>query len=69
LGGSDVFGAWLLDSRGWSFPELVWLNAGTTALVLLFVPLLPRAIVDHRDRDTSAQALASAAEPGRAPAT
>jgi len=67
LGGSDVFGAWLLDSRGWSFPELVWLNAGTTALVLLFVPLLPRAIVDHRDRDTSPPTVAPAAEPGRAP--
>jgi hypothetical protein len=62
LGGSDVIGAWLLDSRGWSFPELVWLNAGTTAVVLLFVPLLPRAIVDHRDRDTP-QAVAPAAEP------
>ena len=62
LGGSDVIGAWLLDSRGWTFPELVWLNAGTTAVVLLFVPLLPRAIVDHRDRDIP-QAVAPAAEP------
>src|SRR5262249_61267482 len=62
LGGSDVIGAWLLDSRGWSFTELVWLNAGTTAVVLLFVPLLPRAIVDHLGRDTP-QAVAPAAEP------
>src|SRR5215475_4672488 len=62
LGGSDVIGAWLLDSRGWTFPELVWLNAGTTAVVLFFVPLLPRAIVDHRDRETL-QAVAPAAEP------
>jgi len=67
LGGSDVLGAWLLDSRGWTFPELVWLNAGTTALVLLFVPLLPRAIVDHRDRDTLPQTVSPSAEPGRAP--
>jgi len=69
LGGSDVFGAWLLDSRGWSFPELVWLNAGTTALVLLFVPLLPRAIVDHRDRDATTHPVAPAPEPDRSPAT
>jgi MFS family permease len=54
LGGSDVIGSWLLDSRGWSFHELVWLNAATTALVLLFVPLLPRAIVDRRDSDVPA---------------
>src|SRR5207245_6701040 len=30
LGGSDVIGSWLLDSRGWVFHELVWLNAGPT---------------------------------------
>jgi len=57
-GGSDVLGAWLLDSRGWTFPELVWLNASTTALILLFVPLLPHAIVDYRDRDASPEAAA-----------
>jgi len=49
LGGSDVIGSWLLDSHGWVFPQLVWLNAGTTALVLLFVPFLPRAIVGTKD--------------------
>ena len=67
LGGSDVFGAWLLASRAWSVPELVWLNAATTAVVLLFVPLLPRAIVDHRDRDTTTHAVAPAPGPDRAP--
>jgi len=61
LGGSDVIGAWLFDSRGWAFGELVWLNAGTTALVLFFVPLLPQAIVDYRDRDASPQTAAPAA--------
>jgi MFS family permease len=59
-GGSDVIGAWLLDSRGWTFPELVWLNAATTGLVLLFVPLLPRPIVDYQDRDISPPAAAPA---------
>jgi len=51
LGGSDVIGSWLVDSRGWAFHELVWLNAGTTALILLFIPVLPRAIVGRRDGD------------------
>jgi MFS family permease len=49
LQGSDVIGSWLVDSHGWSFHELVWLNAGTTALVLVFLPLLPRAIMSTRD--------------------
>src|SRR5438067_11752541 len=47
FGGSDVIGSWLLDSRGWVFHELVWINAGTAALVLLFIPLLPRAVMSR----------------------
>jgi len=65
LGGSDVIGAWLLDSRGWSFHELVWLNAATTAVVLVFVPLLPRATVDHPDKNAPTEA---ASPPSAAPA-
>ena len=49
LSGSDLIGSWLLDSHGWAFPQLVWLNAGTSALVLVFVPLLPRALLRARD--------------------
>jgi MFS family permease len=49
LGGSDVVGSKLVDSYGWSFHELVWLNAGTTALVLVFIPLLPRLIMKRKD--------------------
>ena len=52
LQGSDVIGSWLLDTHGWSFPQLVWLNAGTTALVLVFIPLLPRLLMLHRDGET-----------------
>ena len=55
LGGSDVIGSWLLDSRGWSFPHLVWLNAGTTALVLVFIPLLPRLLVLRRDGEAAVE--------------
>ena len=49
ISGSDVLGSWLIDSHGWAFHQLVWLNAGTTALVLCFIPLLPRLIVSRRD--------------------
>ena len=53
LGGSDVIGSWLIDSRGWVFHELVWLNAGTTALVLFFIPLLPRAVMVRKDGEVA----------------
>ena len=49
LQSSDVIGSWLVDSHGWTFHQLVWLNAGTTALVLIFLPLLPLAIMSTRD--------------------
>jgi hypothetical protein len=46
---SDVFGSWLMDHHHVSFSKLVWLNAGTTALVLFVIPLLPRALIERRD--------------------
>jgi predicted MFS family arabinose efflux permease len=49
LGGSDVIGSKLVDSYGWAFHQLVWLNAGTTALVLVFIPFLPRSIMNRKD--------------------
>jgi len=51
LGGSDVIGSWLVDSRHWVFHELVWLNAGTTAIILFFIPFLPRAVMSRKDGD------------------
>src|SRR5262245_10696511 len=54
ISGSDVLGSWLIDTHGWAFHQLVWLNAGTTALVLCFIPLLPRAIVARRDGEPAA---------------
>ena len=69
LKGSDVIGSWLIDSHGWSFHHLVWLNAGTTALILVFIPFLPRLIMEHKDGDV-APAPASMAPPvGPAAAT
>jgi len=68
LGGSDVMGSWLIDSRGWAFHELVWLNAGTTALILLFIPFLPRAIVSRKDGEAATGAGGGAPPTEPAPA-
>jgi len=46
---SDIVGSWLIEQHHVSFFSLVWLNAGTTALVLLAVPFLPRDLIDRRD--------------------
>jgi hypothetical protein len=54
LGGSDLVGSWLIDSQGWVFHQLVWLNSGTTALILLFVPFLPRVILNRKDGEVAA---------------
>ena len=46
---SDIFGSWLIDQHHVSFFHLVWLNAGTTALILLVIPLLPKILIEARD--------------------
>ena len=48
---SNLAGSWLYEHLHWNFKNLVWLNAGTTALVLLIVPLIPAALMDRRDGD------------------
>ena len=48
---SDVFGSWLFARYHVHFMQLVWLNAGTTALTLLAVPLLPGRIVKPREEE------------------
>ena len=45
---SDVFGSWLFAHYHLNFMNLVWLNAGTTALALLAIPFLPARIVAAR---------------------
>lgn len=50
---SDVFGSWLMDQHHVSFLRLVWLNAGTTALVLFVIPLLPSTLIERRDTTRS----------------
>jgi predicted MFS family arabinose efflux permease len=46
---SDWTGSTLFTRYGLTFHHLVWLNAGTTALVLLAVPFLPSALLRSRD--------------------
>jgi hypothetical protein len=46
---SDYAGAYLYGNLHWKFGSLVWVNALSTAAVLLFVPLLPRALVAARE--------------------
>jgi Na+/melibiose symporter-like transporter len=48
-----VFGVTVLQ-QGVSFNSLIWLNAITTALVLVAIPLLPRTLTDHRDGEEAA---------------
>jgi Na+/melibiose symporter-like transporter len=49
---SDFIGSWLYTSMGLAFKELVWVNSGTTILVLLAVPFLPAVLMNRRDGDT-----------------
>lgn len=49
LGLSDVLGSKLLHHLHWTFTGLVLVNAATTALVLVFIPLLPRVLMNRHD--------------------
>ncbi|HVZ86318.1 MAG TPA: MFS transporter [Polyangia bacterium] len=46
---SDVLGSYLYGKYHVGFKQLVWLNAGSSAAVLLFVPLLPAALLAGRE--------------------
>jgi hypothetical protein len=48
---SDLIGSSLADKHHWSFSRLVWLNAITTVICLIVVPLLPRVLMNRRDGD------------------
>ena len=49
LFGTDVLGSKLVDEYGVKFNQLVFLNAGSTLVVLLLVPFLPRALTAYKD--------------------
>ena len=62
---SDVIGSHMFDGKvellgvkyvfhKFQFTELVWVNAGTTALVLVVIPFLPGYLVDRKEGETAA---------------
>ncbi|MCX6369389.1 MAG: MFS transporter [Armatimonadetes bacterium] len=46
---SDWVGSTLFTKYGFDFSHLIWLNAGTTALVLLVIPFLPKTLMEKTD--------------------
>lgn len=46
---SDPLASWLADRWHFTFHNLVWLNAGATALAIFAVPFLPGLLVDRPD--------------------
>lgn len=46
---SDYSGSWLYDHWHMTFRNLIWLNAGTTLIVLLAIPILPAALMSRHD--------------------
>ena len=51
---SDFFGSSWFEKFGNSFTPMVWINSGTSALVLLAIPFLPKSLVAHTDGQPSA---------------
>jgi hypothetical protein len=56
LGISDLFGSYLHDRFHFGLKPLIGLNAACTAAVLLYLPLLPRALFARREGKASAAA-------------
>jgi len=51
---SDPLGSYLYSQHHVGFKQLVWLNAGSSAAVLLFLPALPRALLAGREQSRAA---------------
>lgn len=49
VSGSDLLGSWIYEKLNHSFAGMILLNSGSSALVLLVIPFLPRLLVIHRD--------------------
>jgi predicted MFS family arabinose efflux permease len=54
VNGADWVGSWLMQTWHWSFSGLVFINAGTTLLVLFAVPFLPTELVRGSDKSVPA---------------
>jgi predicted MFS family arabinose efflux permease len=52
---SNPLGSYLYDHYHLSLKQLVWLNAGSSAAVLLFVPLLPAALLAAREETATSR--------------
>ena len=50
---SDLLGSALYEKYHMTFKNLVWVNAGTTALVLFAIPLLPRLLLDQKETEVA----------------
>jgi hypothetical protein len=50
---SNIIGSWMYEKLHWPFMHLVWLNAGTTFLILIVVPFLPRVLMDRKDGEVA----------------
>jgi len=53
VSGSDLMGSWLFEKFNHSFAGMILLNSGSSAVVLLIIPFLPRLLVMHRDGEGS----------------
>ena len=54
MGFSDWTGSKLYVLFHQHFTPLVWINGGTTAAILLFIPLLPAILVNRKDGEIKA---------------
>lgn len=55
VSGSDVMGSWIYEYLGRNFTAMILLDSGTSAMVLLAIPLLPRILVAGRDGENPSQ--------------
>ena len=62
VSGSDLLGSWIYEQLARNFAGMILLNSGTSALVLLAIPFLPRMLVIHRDGDRPAEESAATAK-------
>lgn len=56
VSGSDLMSSWLFERLHHSFAGMILLNSGSSAVVLLVIPFLPRMLVAHRDGEGPAPA-------------
>jgi MFS family permease len=52
IAASDIIGTKMIQQYHVPFNNLVLINAGTTFVILLFIPLLPRAVMRRREGET-----------------